>query len=368
MKRYLQQQILTDLDEKMVFLAGPRQVGKTTLSKALVKSFDYLNWDIDEGRTRILKKEFEKSDLWIFDEVHKYKAWRSYLKGLFDHLGTSQKILVTGSAKLNELRKGGDSLQGRYHFLRLMPLSVAELKMSSPSDIETLFRLGGFPEPFFRGSQASADRWTRGYQERIIRQEISSLELFQEHARIEILVGRLPDVVGGLLSINSLSEDIQADSKTVLKWILSLERLYSLFRVGPFGSPKIKSLKKAQKLYFYDWNLIAEEGPRFENFMAVHLLKWIFYQQDTLGKNIELRYYRDKNDREVDFVIVEKNKPLYFIECKFSQSESSRGIRYLKSIFPEARALQVSLKTKKNFVDGYGVEHCSALSFLRDLV
>ncbi|MCE3011164.1 MAG: ATP-binding protein [Proteobacteria bacterium] len=352
----------------MVFLAGPRQVGKTTLSKSLVKRYDYLNWDVDSDRTRILKKEFEKSDLWIFDEIHKFKSWRSYLKGLFDQLGKDQKILVTGSAKLNEMRKGGDSLQGRYHFLRLMPLSVAELQMSSPSDIDTLFRLGGFPEPFFKGSQVSADRWTRGYQERIVRQEVSSLELFQDLARIEVLVERLPDVVGGLLSINSLAEDIQADSKTVLKWIKSLEMLYSIFRVAPFGDPKIKSLKKAQKLYFYDWNTISEDGPRFENFIAVHLLKWIFYLQDTTGRSVDLRYYRDKNDREVDFVIVEKNKPILLVECKYSQGETSRGIRYLKSLFPAARALQVSMSTQKTFVDGSGVEHCSALSFLQELV
>ncbi|NUM89688.1 MAG: ATP-binding protein, partial [Bdellovibrionales bacterium] len=316
MDRYLRPQINRDLKEKMVLLAGPRQVGKTTLAKSLVKSPDYMNWDVDEDRTRILSKEFRRSPLWIFDEIHKYKNWRNYLKGLVDKLGRSQRILVTGSARLDALRKGGDSLQGRYHFLRLLPLTAGELRLNSARDVADLYALSGFPEPYFSGSKTSCDRWSRGYRERLVRQEVAENTQLQDLATIEIVLGRLPDIVGGLFSVNSLAEDVQVDQKTLLKWIHSLEMLYAVFRVPPFGPPRIKAIKKAQKLFFYDWNALADDGARFENFVAVHLLKWVCFEQDAKGRNLELRFYRDKYDREVDFVILENGKPFLLVESK----------------------------------------------------
>jgi predicted AAA+ superfamily ATPase len=368
MERYLKLQILEDLNEKMVFLAGPRQVGKTTLSKSLSKSIDYLNWDIDGDRTRILSKEFHKSNIWIFDEIHKYKNWRNYLKGIFDKLGREQKILVTGSAKLDVLRKGGDSLQGRYHYLRLLPLSFTELKMKNQSDLMQLYNLSGFPEPFIKGSVASCNRWSKTYRERLVRLEVSSNEQFNDLATIEIMLNRLPDLVGGLLSINAVSEDIQVSHKTVDKWLQSLERLYAIFSVYPFGPAKIKAIKKSHKIFFYDWNAISDEGARFENFIAVHLQKWIYHQQDTLGKNLELRFYRDKYDREVDFVVTENSKPILFIECKLGDSDSAKGLKHLKDIYPNVRAMQLHLKGKKEYIDGNGIEHGHAIKLLADLI
>ena len=368
MERHLKKQILEDLNSKMVFLAGPRQVGKTTLSKKLIKKADYLNWDIDEDRTRILSKEFKSSELWIFDEIHKYKNWRNYLKGLYDKVGKDQKILVTGSAKLDVLRKGGDSLQGRYHFLRLMPLSFKELGMKNQSDLETLFRLSGFPEPFFLNSVAACNRWSRSYRERIVRQEVASNEQFLDLGTIEIMFNRLPEIAGGVLSINSLCEDVQVAHKTMTKWILALERLYAVFRIAPFGPPKIKAVKKEQKLYFFDWNAIVDDGPRFENFVAVHLLKWIFYEQDTKGRNLELRFFRDKYDREVDFVVTENNKVILIVEAKLGDAEISKGLNYLKSIYPQAKAMQVHFKGRKDYTSEKGVRCMSVIHLLSELI
>ena len=194
MDRFLKKQIKLDLNEKMVFLAGPRQVGKTTLAKSLYHDMDYLSWDIDEGRTRILSKQYKTHDLWIFDEIHKYTNWRNYLKGLYDQFGKKQRILVTGSAKLDILRKGGDSLQGRYHFLRLLPLTFKELKMKTQSDVVNLFNLSGFPEPFFQQSQNKCNRWSRTYRERIIRQEVATNEQIIDLGSMEIFYNRLPDL------------------------------------------------------------------------------------------------------------------------------------------------------------------------------
>jgi predicted AAA+ superfamily ATPase len=366
--RYLKKQILADLEKKMVLLAGPRQVGKTTLSKGLIKSTLYLNWDIESDRTLILKKEYKKADLLVFDEIHKYSSWRNYLKGLYDGVGSEKKILVTGSAKLDLLRKGGDSLQGRYFFMRLMPLTCAELKMSTDKDLFELFTLSGFPEPFFGGSKADANRWSKLYRERVIRQEVSSTELIQNLGDMEILMNRLPDLVGGGLSINSICEDIHVSHKTLANWINIFEKLYSIFRITPFGAPRIKALKKQPKLYFFDWNGIHEDGPRFENFVAVHLLKWVYYLQDIEGRDVDLRYYADKLGREVDFVITENNKPIQFIEAKLSDSEISKGLVYLKDKFPEVPSFQVHLKGKKEYTNQQGIEVIKASRFLARFV
>ena len=351
----------------MIFLAGPRQVGKATLSKALFKTADYMSWDIDEDRTRILNKEFKKAPLLIFDEIHKYLKWRNYLKSIYDKQGNTQKILVTGSAKLDILRKGGDSLQGRYYFLRLMPLTFTELKMQTQKDVQTLYNLSGFPEPFLKGSKTNANRWSRFYRQRIVREEVSSNEQFNDLATIEIMYNRLPEMVGGTLSINSLAEDIQVSNKTLGKWVDALERLYAIFRLSPFGSPKIKALKKAQKIFFYDWNAVVDEGNRFENFTAVHLLKWIYYEQDVKGREVDLRYYRDKYNREVDFVITENGRPIHFIEAKLSDSDIPLGLRYLKSIYPDTRTTLVHLKGKKDFISKEGIEYMPVIKLLIDL-
>lgn len=368
MDRFLKKQIIEDLNDKMVFLAGPRQVGKTTLATSLYKNTDYLNWDIDEDRSKILNKEFQKSSLLVFDEIHKYKNWRNYLKGLVDKRGNDQKILVTGSAKLDVLRKGGDSLQGRYHYLRLLPLSFKELNMKTREDLLHLFKLTGFPEPFFKGTQVYCNRWSRSYRERLVRLEVATNEQFVDLATIEIMLHRLPDLVGGLLSINGIAEDIQVAHKTVDKWLKSLERLYAVFSVLPFGPPKIKAIKKSHKIFFFDWNSIVEEGPRFENLVAVHLFKWICFQQDTQGRNLELKFYRDKYDREVDFVVTENNKAILFVEAKISDAESTKGLRYLKGLYPQARALQIHLHGKKDYVDQLGIEHVHAIKLFSELI
>lgn len=351
----------------MILLAGPRQVGKTTLSQSFYKTADYLNWDIDDDRTRILNKEFKNAPLWIFDEIHKFSNWRNYLKGIYDKAGKNQKILVTGSAKLDILRKGGDSLQGRYYFHRLMPLTFSELKMTSQKDFMTLFHLTGFPEPFLEGSKTNANRWSRFYRQKVVREEISSNEQFNDLGTIEIMYNRLPDLAGGTLSINSLAEDIQVANKTLSKWVDALERLYALFRLSPFGPPQIKAIKKLQKVFFYDWNAVVDEGSRFENLLAVHLLKWVYYEQDINGRDVDLRYYRDKYKREVDFVLIENELPIHFIEAKLSDSQISNGLKYLKSLYPNTRASQVHLKGKKDYISKDGIEHIPVVKLLAEL-
>jgi hypothetical protein len=169
---YVEEQVRRDLRRKMVFVAGPRQVGKTTLARRLLgRKAGYLNWDVAEHREAILRRELPVSDFWVFDEIHKYRAWQSLLKGPYDSRRASQRILVTGSARLDFYRHGGDSLQGRYHLLRMHPLSAGELGLRRRDELLDLLTLGGFPEPFFGGREREARRWPREYRDLLVREE-----------------------------------------------------------------------------------------------------------------------------------------------------------------------------------------------------
>jgi len=366
--RYLLSTVADDLARKMVFLGGPRQVGKTTLGKVLIPDpGSYLNWDVASHRAAILKNQLPSSDAWFFDEIHKYRPWRGYLKGLFDLHGNAKRILVTGSARLDWYRFGGDSLQGRYHYLRLHPFSAAELGISTQGDFEQLLRLGGFPEPFLAASERHARRWARDYRDRLMREDVASLERIDNLGQLELLVMRLPDLVGSPLSLNGLREDLSLSHRTVTNWIEVLERLYAIFRIAPFGAPRIRAVKKSQKHYHFDWSVVEDEGARFENLVASHLLKWVHYQNDVEGRDAELRYFRDIDGREVDFVVLEKRLPVSFIECKLTDGPVGTGMRYLKQRFPGVDAWQVAARATRDYVTREGVRVAPVLRLLEAL-
>jgi hypothetical protein len=367
--RYLLPQIRDDLERKMVFVAGPRQVGKTTLAKGLRgAAAGYLNWDVAHDRERILRRELPPGSLWIFDEIHKYRSWRGFLKGIYDGRPARQRILVTGSARLDYYRYGGDSLQGRYHMLRLHPFSAAELGMRRQDEFLQLLTLGGFPEPFLSGSEVEARRWSREYRQRLVREEVAGLERIADLGNLELLVLRLPELVGSPLSINALREDLQVSHKAVSNWLDVLERLYALFRLAPFGAPRIRAVKKERKHYHIDWSVVPNEAARFENAIASHLLKWLHFQQDVFGMDLDLRYFRDTDGREVDFVITEGRRPRLLVECKWADVEVDRSLRYLKTRFPDAHAWQVSAIGIKDYQTPDGIRVAPALTLLGHLV
>ena len=349
--RYLRSQVEKDLRRKMVFVSGPRQVGKTTLARSLRRaSAGYLNWDSAEHRERILRRELPPGDLWVFDEIHKYRSWRNYLKGLYDTRRSGQRILVTGSARLDLYRFGGDSLQGRYHHLRLHPLSVAELGLRTAGELEDLLTLGGFPEPYFGGSETEARRWSREHRTLLVREEVTSLERVGDLGKLEALMLALPERVGSPLSLDALRGDLQLAHKTIASWISIFERLYAIFRVAPFGPPRVRALHKMPKHYHLDWTVVPENAFRFENLVACHLLKWVHQQQDVSGRNLDLRYYRDVHHREVDFVVLERRAPKLFVECKWDDSAIDAGLRYLKRRFPRCESWQISARGRKDYV------------------
>jgi predicted AAA+ superfamily ATPase len=334
--RYLEDPIRTDLKSKMVFLGGPRQVGKTTLAQSLIPQYRddhpaYLNWDNDDHKLRIKNREWPKNEkLIVLDEVHKFKNWRNLVKGFYDTLRNTHSFLVTGSARLDHFRKGGDSLLGRYHYYRLHPYSLPELKYKSGC-LEQLSRYGGFPEAFTLADDRNLRRWHNQRLHRLIRTDLRDWEDVKDLDKIFSLAEELPNRVGSPLSLNSLSNDIEVDFKTIKRWLNILSSLYYSFQISPYGSPKIRAVKKEQKLYLWDWSQISSPGIRFENLVASHLLKYCHYMEDVEGYRMELRFLRDTDKREVDFVVLKEKKPIFAVECKQGEKSVSPHLFYFKN-------------------------------------
>ena len=357
--RYLLGAVREDLESKMVFLGGPRQVGKTTLALALLGTAGprhpaYLNWDDPRVRAPLLRGELPGGeDLLVLDEIHKFPRWRNLVKGFYDTEGDRIAFLVTGSARLDHYRKGGDSLQGRYHHYRLHPFSLRELAATpSPSDLEALLKFGGFPEPLLAANARAWRRWQRERLSRVVHDDLRDLENVRQVASVELLVEALPSRVGSPLSIRSLAEDLQVAHATVERWLRILENLYVCFRIPPFGAPRIRAVKKENKLYLWDWSQTSDPGPRFENLVACQLLKYCHHQEDTEGHRMELRFLRDTDGREVDFVVLQDGAPLFAVECKAGERGADPNIAYFRERTSIRDFYQVHLGEQDKLVGG----------------
>ncbi len=350
-KRYLSEYIDKFVQQRMVFVGGPRQVGKTTLCVSFLKpaTMDnpaYLNWDDLSDKRALRRGELPAFPLLVLDEIHKYKPWRNLVKGFYDKKKQIQKFLITGSAQLDYYRRGGDSLLGRYRYLRLHPLSAAELGFTRSSEMERLLHFGGFPDPYFSQDENEWRLWKRERLYRIINDDIRDLELVKEISSLELLAENLRERVGSPLSINNIANELSVNHRTAESWIKILERIYYCYRLSPFGSSKIKAVKKEQKLYLWDWSEVEDVGTRFENLVAGHLLKYCHFIEDTQGHLMELRYLRDIEKREIDFVVLKNKKPLYAVECKTGEKKLSEHIKYFKKRTPIPQFYQVHLGSK----------------------
>lgn len=343
--------IKKDLEKKMVFIGGPRQVGKTTLATSFLKKFHdghpaYLNWDNDLSRKIIQKGDWPKDEpLIIFDEIHKRKGWQSFVKGIWDTWKNTQRFIVTGSARLDIFRKGGDSMLGRYHYYRIHPFSLPELGISA-ENLKILFQFGGFPEPLLSQDETELRRWHLQRVSKLVRIDLRDLEDVSDLDKVELLAEALVSKVGSPFSYKSLAEDLEVSDKTVKRWVQILDSLYYCYLIPPLGSVKIKAIKKAQKLYMWDWSQIEDPGFRFENMVASHLLKLCDYWQDVLGYRSELRYIRDDGGREVDFVVLRDRKPLFAVECKLSDTDISPSLLEFKSRLDIPKWYQVHMGSK----------------------
>jgi uncharacterized protein len=335
MQRYLIDHIRKDLREKMVFLGGPRQVGKTTMSLSLLNRGNeahpaYLSWDDPASQQLLLRGGLPADQpLIILDEIHKYRRWRNLVKGFYDRHKSQRQFLITGSARLDHYRRGGDSLQGRYHYYRLHPLSLFELNAKpKATDLQTLLKFGGFPEPFIKQDVRHWKRWQRERLTRVIQEDLITLERVREVSQLQLLANILPERVGSVLSIANLRQDLSVAFETADNWVTILENLYYCYRIMPYGLPHLRASKKERKLYLWDWSLVMQEPARFENLVASHLLKYCHLIEDTEGDEMSLRFLRDTQNREIDFVVLKNNKPQFAVECKTGAGALSKNISY----------------------------------------
>ncbi|MBM3209620.1 ATP-binding protein [Candidatus Shapirobacteria bacterium] len=387
--RYLTEKIVADLGEKMVFLSGPRQVGKTTLAQYLGKRyfspFAYLNWDYQPDRKKIINFQFPgEAKLLIFDELHKWKNWKNYLKGIYDKQKTQFKILVTGSAKLDIYQRGGDSLTGRYYHYLLHPFSLAELLFLKPKPspfkalnfllpqkaeltLQRLLKFGPFPEPYLKQEARYWRRWQSARLDRLIKEEIRDLRMIADLANLQILVEILPDKVASPLSVNNLREDLEVAHKTLVNYLQTLEFFYFHFRVFPYTRKKIRTIKKMSKLYLWDWSTVPGEGPKLENLIAAHLLKLAHYLKNVEGEKAELFYLRDLEGKEVDFLLVVEDKPWFAVEVKLEETGPSPSLLYFGKKLAIPYLYQV-VRTPEVDLFNSGVRVISAAKFLTGLV
>lgn len=367
LRRYLHAAIATDLEEKVVLVSGPRQCGKTTLSRMIQPNHQYLNHDLAEHRLLLRQKAWDRSKpLIVFDELHKMPEWKAWLKGIYDVEGLPPALLVTGSARLAAFRKTGDSLAGRHFHHRLHPLDLKEAATHAGIEpagaLELLLRVGGFPEPFLRGSERWYRRWRRSHVDAILREDMLSLSAVRDIASIETLIELMRHRIGSPLSADSLARDLQKSRNTVQHWLELLENLYVVFRITPWHRNVARSLLKAPKYYFYDCAMpLGSEGVRFENLVACALLKEAHRAQDAAGEDVALHYVRDRDGREVDFLIVKDGRPWQLVEAKWAEADTSPHLRLFFADQQLRRVQVVGTATEaRSFADGLRVEPATA--------
>ena len=404
-RRYLIPEVaaLAWAHNKMAFVSGPRQCGKTTMAKIMLgqrKVGAYHNWDDIEFRRiwtkqprATLGEKTTKRPLVIYDEIHKARGWKRTLKGLFDTMDESHDILVTGSARLNVYKRGGDSLLGRYFNFRLHPFSLGELggrpmapdslqkRLEQPKTLshgtpsaslqeqaDSLLKFGGFPEPWLKQSERFSRIWRSSRIEKIVREDLRDISRLPELSQVEMLVSILPERVAGPLSVQALREDLEVAHTTVTRWLGYLKELYYLYELKPYARSIPRALKREGKLYLWDWGEVSDPGPRYENMVAGHLLKACHFWTDTGEGQFELRYIKDKQRREIDFLVLRDKRPMFLVEAKLTSKTLSPS---LVALVPKLRnvpfvqlVFQPIAERRTRIGDAQG-RVMSAASFLR---
>lgn len=366
-------QILKDLDKKMVFLSGPRQVGKTWLAQKIQKSFTntlYLNYDVSADRQVIKKGVWPTDlDLLILDELHKMKGWKNFLKGLYDSKPAGMRILVTGSARLDTFRKSGDSLAGRFFSHHLLPFSPAELKGTTErGNLARLLERGGFPEPFLASNADMAQRWRNQYIEGLTRTDVLDISSVKDLRAIEDVLQLLRRQVGSPVSYESIARDVAVSPAVVKRYIQILEALFIIFTLRPYSRRISRSILKRPKIYFFDNGLvIGDEGALFENLVANSLLKHLYGLNDIKGTRQKLHYLRTKDGKEVDFIIADESGIISAIEAKVSDIDAAKNLKYFKKRYDIKDAHQVVLHAPHKQLEEGGIKIYRALEYLEQL-
>lgn len=352
----------------MALVSGPRQVGKTTTCRGLAGK--YLNWDNTDDRRILLggpaetarhlglEALSERPVVVVFDEIHKYRRWKGFLKGFYDTYGDRVRALVTGSSRLDVFRRGGDSLMGRYFRFRMHPLSVAELIRVRPPgpeligrpetladpDFAALWEHGGFPEPFGKRDPSFTRRWQDLRKEQLLREDVRDLTRIQDLAQLEILAQLLAERTGGQIVYSNLARDAGVSVDTIRRWVQALAGFHYGFLVRPWFRNIGRALRKEPKWYLRDWSQVADPGARAETFVACHLLKAVEGWTDLGLGRFDLHYLRDKEKREVDFLVVRDRRPWFLVEVKRSATALSPALSHFQKATGASHAFQAVLE------------------------
>ncbi len=364
----------------MAWVSGPRQVGKTTTCR--MDGTDYLNWDNADDRRLILRGpaavteriQLEKLraalPIVVFDELHKDKKWKAFLKGFFDVYGERARIIVTGSSRLDVYRRGSDSLMGRYFLYRMHPFSVAEISrielpeavIQPPSSLleaewQALWEHGGFPEPFLRRDPRFTRRWRSLRRDQLTREDMRNIAQIESPGLLETLTDILAERSGQQLSFSNLANEVGIAVDTVRRWLDLLQRLHFGFVVRPWFANVTKALRKEPKWFLRDWSGVDVPGQRAETLMACHLLKAVEGWTDLGLGDFELRYLRDKLKREVDFLVVRDRKPWMLVEVKMRDTHLSDSLCYFQKVTKAKHAFQAVIELPPVSADCFSRTH-----------
>ncbi len=369
-------------NRQMAFVSGPRHVGKSTLARALAGYAFFHNWDRPSDRALILAGSDALAEhdglaelragtpILCLDELHKYPRWKNFLKGFFDTWGDRCHVLVTGSARLDVYKRGGDSLMGRYFPFRLHPLSLAEVsdprvpdadlvRLPAPPDPEalaSLLRWGGYPEPFLKAKDTFHRRWRDLRNEQLFREDLRDATRIQETAQVQVLAGLLADRAGQLVNYSALASATRISEDTARRWLAVLESFYYGFTLRPWFRNVNKSLRKQPKFYLWDWSVLPEGGARVENFIACHLLKAVHAWTDLGLGRFDLHYLRDTAGREVGFLVSRDRQPWFLVEAKSADRSLNPALDYYQKATGAKHAFQIAMDLPFVERDCFGVK------------
>ena len=234
---------------------------------------------------------------------------------------------------------------GRYLLFHLWPFTLAELtnnrlsidcfldnplQTTTNSEARALWErlsiVSGFPEPYLSNSTRSYNRWSRSYSRQLIREDIRDLSGVKSIYEIETLYHLLPEKVGSPLSIPSLSRDLKVAYNTINSWLQLFERFYLSFTITPWTAKIARAIQKERKVYLWDPPRISNKAFRFENMVGLELYRAITLWNDMGYGDFSLHFIRDKEKREVDFIIADARKPFILVETKLVQTSPSESL------------------------------------------
>ncbi len=371
------------LNNRMSFVSGPRQVGKTTIAKLFLSRINqadnYYNWDSFTVKKSFLEnplffienlppvKNLTEKQWIVFDEIHKHKKWKEILKGYYDEFSEFLNFIICGSARLDIFRKTGESLLGRYFLFKMFPLGpndivygegfkveniwnpdtplvIEDISPEYKDAVNQLFDISGFPEPLLKGEKGFYNRWQQTHFSLITTEEIRDLTKIYDINRVQMLAMLLPQRVGSPVSIKNLSDTLEVAHQTVKVWLNALENVYLIFQISPFTQKLERSIKKEKKVYFWDWGIIEDKGKRFENFLALLLYRTVSGWNELGWGDFDLFYVRTKDGRETDFLITKSKNPFILVEIKYTDTSIDKNLLYFHQKLKPKYSLQIVFK------------------------